>query len=155
MSGNWDDPTSRRGHGNVGIIGQDLYNIPLVMGLLQISNLTLPLTSPFSNATARYNLDGQKLAFEQINLRSKDMTMFWQRRPGFRAGKVSLWFVTDNPALLSLPLVGPLLHGAKQELLKIHVSGTIEKPKLRRGVSIRSPRRSTRSSKTTIKNEFQ
>jgi len=130
MSGNWDDPTSRRGHGNVGIIGQDLYNIPLVMGLLQISNLTLPLTSPFSNATARYNLDGQKLAFEQINLRSKDMTMSGSGDLDFGAGKVSLWFVTDNPALLSLPLVGPLLHGAKQELLKIHVSGTIEKPKL-------------------------
>ena len=48
----------------------------------------------------------------------------------FGAGKVSLWFVTDNPTLLSLPLVGPLLHSAKQELLKIHVSGTIQKPKL-------------------------
>jgi len=128
MSGNWDDPNTRRGHGNVGIVGQDLYNIPLVMGLLQITNLALPFTSPFSDATARYNIDGQKVNFEEINLRSKDMTMSGSGDLNFAAGKVSLWFVTDNPTLLSLPLVGPLLHGAKQELLKIHVSGTIEKP---------------------------
>jgi hypothetical protein len=130
MSGNWDDPSTRRGHGNVGIVGQDLYNIPLVMGLLQITNLALPFTSPFSDATARYNIDGQKVTFEEINLKSKDMTMSGSGDLDFAAGKVSLWFVTDNPTLLSLPLVGPLLHGAKQELLKIHVSGTIEKPKV-------------------------
>jgi hypothetical protein len=130
MSGNWDQPSSRRGHGNVSIIGQNLYNIPLMMGLLQISDLTLPLTSPFSDATARYNIDGQKVSFEQINLRSKDMSMSGSGDLDFAAGKVSLWFVTDNPTLLSLPLVGPLIQGAKQELLKIHVSGTIEKPKV-------------------------
>jgi hypothetical protein len=130
MTGDWDDPSSRRGHGNVSVIGQDLYNIPLIMGLLQITDLTLPLTSPFSDATARYNIDGQKVSFEQISLRSKDMTMSGAGDLDFAAGKVSLWFVTDNPTLLSLPLVGPLLHGAKQELLKIHVSGTIERPKV-------------------------
>jgi hypothetical protein len=56
------------------------------------------------------------------------MTMSGNGELDFGAKKVSLWLVTDNPTLISLPVVGPLIHGAKQELLKIHVSGTIQQP---------------------------
>jgi hypothetical protein len=128
MGGSWSDPSTRRGHGDVSAVGQEMYNIPVVLGLLQITNLALPVSSPFSEANARYSIDGQKVIFEKINLKSKDMTMSGNGELDFGAKKVSLWLVTDNPALVSLPVVGPLIHGAKQELLKIHVSGTIQQP---------------------------
>ncbi len=130
MGGNWNSPDSRRGHGDVSVHGQDMYDVPIVQGLLQITNLDLPFTSPFSEATTRYNIDGQKISFEKIDLKSKDMTMSGSGELDFAAKKVSLWFVTDNPTLVSLPVVGPLIHGAKQELLKIHVTGTMEQPKV-------------------------
>ena len=130
LSGGWNDANSRRGHGDVRVYGQDMYNIPLVLGLLQITNLALPLTSPFSEATTRYNIDGQKVGFDRIDLKSRDMTMSGGGQLDFGTKKVNLWFVTDNPTLISLPVVGPLLHGAKQELFKIHVNGTIQQPKV-------------------------
>jgi hypothetical protein len=43
---------------------------------------------------------------------------------------VSLWLATSNPALIALPIVGPLLGGANQELLRIHIKGTIDQPKV-------------------------
>ncbi|MDP9174815.1 MAG: hypothetical protein M3O30_13260 [Planctomycetota bacterium] len=130
LGGNWNDPASRRGHGDVRVFGEDMYEIPLVLGLLQITNLTLPLSSPFSEATTRYNIDGQRVGFERIDLKSKDMTMSGGGNLDFGAKRVNLWFVTDNPTLISLPIVGPLLHSAKQELLKIRVNGTIQEPKV-------------------------
>ena len=44
-------------------------------GLLQITNLALPITSPFNEGTARYSVDGNRVTFESIELRAKDMMM--------------------------------------------------------------------------------
>jgi hypothetical protein len=130
MGGPLNDISSRRGHGDVHVYGQNMYNLPILLGLLQITNLALPLSSPFSEATSRYVIDGQQVSFESIDLMSKDMTMSGEGHLDFVERTVSLWFVTDNPALVNLPLVGALIHGAKQELLRIHVGGTIEQPKV-------------------------
>jgi hypothetical protein len=130
LSGAWNDPLSRRGHGDVRVHGDALYNIPLVLGLLQVTNLSLPLSSPFSEATSGYNIDGQKVTFESIYLKSKDMTMSGGGQLDFGAKKVNLWLVTDNPTLIALPVIGPLIHSAKEELLKIRVNGTIQQPKV-------------------------
>ncbi len=48
LGGTWDDPASRRGHGDVSVVGDRLYNIPVMLGLMQITNLQLPLSSPFN-----------------------------------------------------------------------------------------------------------
>jgi hypothetical protein len=110
-------------------------------GLLQITNLALPLTSPFSEATTGYSVDGQRVNFDRIDLKSSEMTMSGSGELDFDKRTVNLWLVTDNATLVALPVVGPLLHSAKEELLKIHVKGTIEEPK----VSIRSSRVMSRS----------
>jgi len=69
LEGVYDQPNSRRGRGDVTVVGQKMYRIPLVLGLLQITNLSLPITSPFTQASARYSMDGRKVTFEQIELR--------------------------------------------------------------------------------------
>jgi hypothetical protein len=130
LDGNWNDPQSRRGHGDVSVSGDKLYSIPVMFGLMQITNLALPLNSPFSQISTRYTLDGEKVIFEKIDLRSKDMTMSGSGDVDFAAKTVSLWLVTTNPALVALPVLGPLLGGANEELLRIHVKGTIQQPKV-------------------------
>jgi hypothetical protein len=130
LDGAMGDPNNRRGHGDVHVYGEDMYNLPIMMGLLQITNLMLPLSSPFAEASVRYTIDGQTIGFDQIMLKSKQMTMNGSGTLDFAAKRVSLWFVTDNPALVNIPAVGPLISGAKEELMKIHVSGTIQQPKV-------------------------
>jgi hypothetical protein len=130
LGGTWDDPASRRGHGDVSVIGDRLYNIPVMLGLLQITNLQLPLSSPFNQIQTRYTLEGQKATFEKIELKSNDVTMTGSGELDFAARRVSLWLAISNPALIALPIVGPLLGGANQELLRIHIKGTIDQPKV-------------------------
>jgi hypothetical protein len=130
LGGTWNDPGSRRGHGDVSVVGQKMYDIPVMLGLMQITNLALPITSPFTEISTRYSLDGERVVFEQIDLKSKDMTMSGSGELNFAQRYVSLWMTTKNPALLALPVVGPLIGGADQELLRIHIKGTIEQPKV-------------------------
>jgi hypothetical protein len=130
IGGAWDDPSSRRGHGDVSVVGDKLYNIPLMLGLMQITNLQLPLSSPFNRIETRYTLEGQKATLEKIDLKSNDVTMSGTGELDFAKKRVSLWLATSNPALAALPVVGPLLGGADQELLRIHIKGTIDQPKV-------------------------
>jgi hypothetical protein len=128
LGGTWNDPSSRRGHGDVSVLGEHMYNIPVMLGLMQITNLALPLSSPFSQISTRYTLEGRKVIFERIELKSNDMTMSGSGEMDFALKRVSLWLVTSNPALVALPVLGPLLSGANQELLRIHVKGTLDQP---------------------------
>jgi hypothetical protein len=128
LGGIWDESASRRGHGDVSVTGERMYDIPVMLGLMQITSLALPVTSPFNEVSTRYTLEGQKVIFDQINLKSKDMTMTGSGEMNFDRQNVSLWLSTTNPTLVGIPVLGPLLTTANQELLRIHVKGTIDQP---------------------------
>ena len=122
VEGNYNDPTSRQGRGDVEVTGADMYHIPLVLGLLQVTNLALPITSPFSEATARYSIQGQRVTFEQIELRAKEMIMQGTGHLDFDTKRVSMTFTTDNTTWPKLPIIGDLISSARHELLQINVS---------------------------------
>jgi hypothetical protein len=126
LSGNWSDPGSRRGHGEVHVIGKDMYKVPVVLGLMQITSLSTP--SSFSDAKVNYTIDGTRVNLDRIDLSSQKMSMPGHGQLDFGNGKVDLWFTTDNPSLISLPIVGELLQATGNQLLKIHVTGTIQHP---------------------------
>jgi hypothetical protein len=130
LEGSWNDPSSRRGRGDVTVAGRDMYHIPLMLGLMQLTNLSLPISSPFSEGNARYSVDGQRITFERIELRASNMLMQGSGSMNFDTKKVKMTFETDNPNWPKLPIVNELLQGAKHELLQIHVNGTIEEPKV-------------------------
>jgi hypothetical protein len=130
LEGTSDQPTTRRGRGDVSVTGKDMYHIPVLLSLLQITNLSLPINSPFESATASYSVLGQRVAMENITLRGDSMLMQGNGSLDFDTRKVSLTFVTNNPNWPKLPLVGPLIQSAKDEMLQIHVDGTLQDPRV-------------------------
>jgi hypothetical protein len=131
VEGSWGDAGKRRGRGDVMVSGRDMYRIPLVLGLLQVTNLSLPISSPFNEATAVYSLDGNRVIFEQIKLSASNMLMEGNGSLDFDTKKVDLAFTTDNPSgLMQLPFIRDLLKGARNEMLRIQVRGTIQEPEV-------------------------
>jgi hypothetical protein len=134
LEGAWGDPASRRGRGDVVVTGKEMYRIPLVLGLLQVTNLALPIAQPFHRGTVRYTLDGQRVNFDQIELRSDTMLMTGSGHLDFASKQVRMSFTTDNPSGLRVPIFNDLIKGARNELLKINVKGTITQPKVETSV---------------------
>jgi hypothetical protein len=130
IEGDWGDPATRRGRGDVSVTGKDMYRIPLVLGLMQITNLSLPISSPFNEAAARYSVEGEKVSFEQIELRASNMLMSGSGWLDFKSKRVRMTFVTDSPNEWRIPFITDILRGARQELMQIHVSGTVKEPKV-------------------------
>jgi hypothetical protein len=130
IEGDWGDPATRRGRGDVSVNGKDMYRIPLVLGLMQITNLSLPISSPFNEAAARYSVEGEKVSFEQIELRASNMLMSGSGWMDFKSKRVRMTFVTDSPNQWRIPFISDILRGASQEFMQIHVTGTVKEPKV-------------------------
>ena len=130
LEGEWADVSTRRGRGDATVSGKKMFQIPLLLGLWDVTNLSLPALSPFSEGTARYSVDGQRITFDQIQMRSDTMVMVGSGWLDFGTKKVQMNFSTDNPNWPTVPLVSDLLQGAKQELMQIQVRGTVQDPKV-------------------------
>ncbi|MDB5332778.1 MAG: hypothetical protein JWP03_3929 [Phycisphaerales bacterium] len=130
LEGAWGDNSIRRGRGDVLVTGKELYRIPLIMGLLQVTNLSLPIATPFKTGTARYSVDGQRLNFEQVELKSDNMVMTGTGHLDFKNKQVLMTFVTDNAGGFKVPFINDLLKGARSELFKFTIKGTIQQPKV-------------------------
>jgi hypothetical protein len=131
LEGNWGEPGTRRGRGDVAVTGKDMYRIPLVLGLMQITNLALPISSPFNEAAARYAVEGERVSFEQIELRASNMLMSGSGWLDFKTKRVKMTFVTDNPNAWRIPFISDLIQGARQEFMQIQISGTVQEPKVK------------------------
>ncbi|HZZ41581.1 MAG TPA: hypothetical protein VFE58_01465 [Tepidisphaeraceae bacterium] len=131
LEGTAGDPKSRIGRGDVLAKGKDMYQVPLLMGLLQITNLSLPFTTPFKEAQAQYILQGNQMTFENIELHSESIVMRGSGTINFDDKKIRLTFNTDSPThWLKLPIVQEFWQSAKRELFQIDVRGTVQDPKV-------------------------
>jgi hypothetical protein len=130
IEGNWGDAASRRGRGEVAVTGKEMYRVPLVLGLMQVTQLALPISSPFNEAAARYSVEGERVNVEQIELRASNMLMSGSGWIDFATKKVKMSFRTDNPNAWRIPFITELLQGARSEFLQIHVSGSVKEPKV-------------------------
>jgi hypothetical protein len=134
LEGSWSDPSTRIGRGDVLVTGEHLYKIPILLGVSQITNLALPLNEPFTQGTAQYAVQGQNVIFNSIELSAANMRMSGSGQMDFASKKFDMTFTTNNPKWPKLPVINDLLVAAQQQLLEIHVSGTIEEPKVSAGV---------------------
>ncbi|MGA2500375.1 MAG: hypothetical protein ABSH20_21745, partial [Tepidisphaeraceae bacterium] len=131
LAGNAADPGSRRGRGFIELDGDDLYELPAITGLLQITNMALPIKSPFNSASAQYAVLGQRVIFEKIELIASDMVMRGVGQLDYRAKTVAFTFTTSNPNWLKLPGFDPLIQMWKNELATIEIRGTIKEPQIK------------------------
>ena len=101
-----------------------------MLGLFQVTNLALPIASPFKTGAARYSVEGQRISFERIELKSDNMLMQGNGYLDFKSKQVRMSFTTDNPNGLKVPFLNDLVAGARGELMKISIKGTIKEPKV-------------------------
>lgn len=130
IEGVFGDPGSRRGRGDVLVSGQNIYEVPLMLGLFRMVHFGLPVSEGVREVGISYILAGDRVTFENIELKSPGLRIYGDGYMDFESRKVDLAFDTENTSALKLPFIGPLIRAAQRELLKIRVQGTLEEPKV-------------------------
>ena len=130
LEGRWDDVKSRRGRGDVLVEGRNMYRVPVMLGFMQMANLTMPNDAPLRQAGVRYSVQGARVNLEAIDLRSADTTMAGNGWLDLESKKVAMTLMMSNAAADAVPIFGDLIRGARQDFLQIRVRGTLEEPKV-------------------------
>jgi hypothetical protein len=120
--------SSRAGRGSIAIRNANIYRFPLTMSIVQILNLTTPTARQFNNANLQFLIDGDTINIEQIELMSPTINIAGSGTLQYTNQALDLDMYTRNPGAMNLGPVSELLKMFKNELVGIHVGGTLENP---------------------------
>ena len=118
----------RSGRGSIAIANANIYQFPLTMSIVQLLNLTTPTARQFNAADIRFLIDGNLINIEHVELMSPTISIAGNGRLKYDTQALDLNMYTRNPGAPNFGPVSELMKMFKNELVGIHVGGTLEKP---------------------------
>jgi hypothetical protein len=117
------------GRGDIHLTNADIYELPLVVSLLSIVRAKAPGPTAFTESDVAFRVNGQHVQLTQIDLRGDaldlggtgELTLDGQTNPI----KMELHTTVGRGAI---PIISGMFSEASQQILKIHVDGTLEHP---------------------------
>ncbi len=128
VEGGWGEAGKVRGRGQIQVREGDMYQLPLALGLLHITHLSLPTTKRFERADVSYYIKDGKIVFEQIVVESPHMRMAGEGSLVMDSEKLDITLTSSNPSGLDLGPVTDLVDAVRNQLVTIRVTGTLDNP---------------------------
>jgi hypothetical protein len=129
LAGVAGDPASRHGRGSIRIAGGDVVRLPLVLPLLQVSNLLIPSADRLDYLQARFDLKGHTLAIEQVAVMSDTLSLMGAGTMSWPDLALDLRFNSRSAESRRIPLWSDLLETIRDELITTTVGGTLRDPR--------------------------
>lgn len=129
IEGDSKDPQSKRGRGDLRIRDAAIYETQLGLSLLQILNLSAPVSKSFDRVEASYLLDGDLVHLERIHFVAPTLTITGKGTMKYSTLALDLSMTSANPRGIELGPLTDVLKLLKDELVSIRVGGTLTDPK--------------------------
>ena len=121
----------RIGRGELAIREARLYRLPLSLAILHLVNLSFPAADAFDTASAEFLIDGDTVLLEHLSFDAPSVRVAGRGTLDYPSKKLDLRLVSSNPSNWDLGPITKLIATLKDELIGIHVGGTLTKPKAR------------------------
>jgi len=118
----------RTGRGELTVQDGNIYNVPLSMGLMQVVTLRLPVARAFQQAGMSYYISDDEVTFDRILLQSAGINLAGIGTISLADKSMDMSFVTESPHELFIPIISDFLISARNEILQLAVTGTLDKP---------------------------
>jgi hypothetical protein len=128
LGGTVGDPASRRGRGTLSAGGGSVLDMPVLLPLINFSNLQIPSGEPLDTALVSFFVVGPTVAVERVSVLSSGIelrgfgTVTW---PG-----MDLNLVFNSRSNTRVPVITPILESFRNELVTTVVRGTVKEPKI-------------------------
>lgn len=129
LTGTMGDDLSRRGSGAIRIANGDVVRLPLILPLMQMSNLVLPLGDRLNFLTAAFYIDGSAATFDDVRVCSDSISIVGGGTITLPDLALDMRFNTR--ANRRVPLWSDLFEAVRNEIASTVVTGTIEDPVIR------------------------
>lgn len=129
LTGDSNDPRSRRGRGAIRISRGDVVRLPLILQLVQMSNLLVPTDDRLEYLQTSFYIDGPAAVFDEITLLSRSVsivgtgTILW---PNY---ELDMRF--NSRSRSRIPVLTDLFEALRDELASTTVTGTLADPVIR------------------------
>lgn len=128
LSGVLGDRSSTSGSGSLVIGGGEVLDLPLVLPLIQVSNLEAPSNDPVDMAEATFVVQGERMQFEKLSVYTPSVeiaghgTMRWTDRV------LDLRFASRR--VTRIPLISEAVERFRDELVTTKVAGLLDSPEI-------------------------
>ncbi len=131
LTGTLGNADSRRGRGRVlvgGGQGARVMRLPLLLPLIEVSNLQVPRNDPLDFGEAVFILDGDRLIFERLGVFAQSVEIFGYGQMTLPDLALDLRF--SSRATSRVPIVSRIIERLRDELVMTRVRGTVREPQV-------------------------
>lgn len=129
IEGDTHDADTKRGRGDLRIRNAALFETQLGVAMLQLLNLSAPVSKSFDKVQATYILDGDLVHLDRIHFEAPTLTISGSGKMKYSTLDLDLSMTTANPRGIELGPLGDVLKMLRDELVSIRVRGTLTDPK--------------------------
>lgn len=122
------------GKGRIRVTDAYVYELPVMMQLLKLLSIRMPDSNAFSTATIDYRIDGNWVYFNRIDFKGDAVSLLGKGQMNAQT-EIDLDFYTKlgrGDWDKDIPVVPELLTVLSKQLMRIHVSGTLQDPRSQR-----------------------
>lgn len=120
----------REGAGTVYIRDAQVWKIPFALAIFQVLNLT-PDENVFHDGRIEMFLTDQKLILHKIDLQGKAMAFIGGGTMNLDSNDLDIRLLAASPVRVQVPILTEILEGVAREAMELHVTGTIDNPRIR------------------------
>jgi hypothetical protein len=129
VEGSWAKNGKVRGRGQIQVRKGNMYELPLALGLLHVTHLSLPTTKSFERADVSYYVKDGKIVFEKIALEAPHMRLAGEGSMLIKNEALDITLTSSNPSGLDLGPVTDMVDAVRDQLVTVRVTGTMDNPK--------------------------
>lgn len=132
LQGNSRGPRTFLGDGSVRLYDADVYELPAMVQLLKILSVRTPDKTAFTHSDIDFRIQGEHVLFDRINFNGDAISLLGRGQMNVDA-QVNLTFrAVVGRGDWQLPVLRNVLANTSEQIMQIHVEGTVDHPTIRR-----------------------
>jgi len=122
------------GRGTVELAEGNIYELPVMISLLKILSIRPPDQNAFSTARIDYRIEGEHIYFDRIDFHGDAISLRGKGEMDFQSNVHLTFYTTVGRGDVEIPGFKELIRSTSQQMMLIHIDGTLQNPETRKEV---------------------
>lgn len=120
------------GSGSIQLRDADIYELPVMVALLKILSIRAPDTTAFTKSDINFRLQGEHVIFDHLSFNGDAVSLVGQGQANLDKQVDLTFHALVGRDEFQIPVLRGLIGEASQQIMQIHVTGTLDHPETRR-----------------------
>lgn len=130
VSGTGTSMQTLRGGGELHVVDGNIYQLPLLVGMLKVLNNRTPDSTAFNRCDMQFGIQGEHIHFQHLNLLGDAVSLYGNGETDVHRKLDLVFYTLIGPADWPIPFVKTIVGHVSQQFLQLKVVGTLDDPKI-------------------------